>query len=266
MTSRRPSPPRVRAAVSAAPDAAAPDVVAPTAAGVPAAAGVAVAERQEQPARRPPRTLPERPAPRTETLDAPVRTEPLEPPVRTGGRRRPSSGRRPSRRAGGASPSRPERRARVPREASPAPRQTRTVTVRTVVLAAVVLVAFIVLTPTLRAFVTQSEQRRAVEAEYAAVQSEVEALERGLERWNDPAFVESQARERLSFVRPGEVAYRVVDPQTVPSGTGEEFEGLRAAVPSGPQVPWYLSVWDSVVDVGIPPEERAVPGLETAQP
>ena len=125
-------------------------------------------------------------------------------------------------------------------------------------LGLVLLVAFIVLAPTMRAYLTQSEQRRAVEAEYAAASARVEDLQRELGRWQDPAFIQAQARERLAYVMPGEVPYRVIDPQTVPSDEGDDatdLTGLEAAVMPGPQVPWYLTVWDSVVESGVPESE-----------
>lgn len=124
-------------------------------------------------------------------------------------------------------------------------------------LGLVTLVAFVVLAPTLRAFVTQSEQLRRVEAEHAAVQADVERLGRELARWEDPAFVQAQARERLSYVMPGEIAYRVIDPETVEpevSETGSVYSDLAEPVAMGPEVPWYLTVWDSVVDASEVPE------------
>ncbi len=135
------------------------------------------------------------------------------------------------------------------------PRPPRTITVRTLVLGLVMLVAFIVLAPTLRAYLTQSEQRRVVEAEYAATTARVEELRRELGRWQDPAFIQAQARDRLAYVMPGEVPYRVIDPQTVPSEDAADLAGLEAAVQPGPQVPWYLTVWDSVVESGTPESE-----------
>ncbi len=136
---------------------------------------------------------------------------------------------------------------------------------RTLVLGLVILVAFVVLTPTLRAFVTQSEQKRRVDADYAAVLADVAAIEDELARWDDPAYVQAQARERLSFVMPGEVAYRVIDPQTVePDATGSTLDGLKTPETSGPEVPWYLTVWDSVVDAGEEPAEGEADALTGA--
>jgi hypothetical protein len=37
------------------------------------------------------------------------------------------------------------------------------------------------------------------------------SLEAQRERWRDPAFVETQARERLLFVYPGDITYLVID-------------------------------------------------------
>jgi cell division protein FtsB len=132
-----------------------------------------------------------------------------------------------------------------------------TITVRTLALGLVLLVAFIVVAPTLRAYLDQRQQYRALESELRAVGADVEALDAELRRWSDPAYVQAQARERLSFVQPGEAAFRVIDPETV---VGEDdavgaLEGLEESVDTAPVVPWYLAVWESVQDAGEPPAE-----------
>jgi cell division protein FtsB len=128
------------------------------------------------------------------------------------------------------------------------------ITVRTLVLSLVTLVAFIVLAPTLRAYVTQSEQDRRVTADVARTQAEVAELEAQLARWDDPSYVQAQARERLSFVMPGEVPYLVIDPGSVETADGAavEAKGLQAAEAPGPEVPWYLTVWESIEAAGEP--------------
>jgi cell division protein FtsB len=138
------------------------------------------------------------------------------------------------------------------------------ITVRTLALGLVLLVAFIVVAPTLRAYLTQREQFRRLNAELATVEADVEYLDAELRRWTDPGYVQAQARERLSFVMPGEVAFRVVDPQTV---IGEDaavdgLEGLTEAVGTAPAVPWYLTLWDSVVEAGEPLGETSPGGTE----
>lgn len=113
----------------------------------------------------------------------------------------------------------------------------------------VILVAFVLLAPTLRAYVSQQEQLREVNDAIAATQERTDGLEAALERWNDDAYVQAQARDRLGFVMPGETPYVVVDPETV---TGEE---PADAEDPGPVImprtgPWYLTVWDSVQVAG----------------
>jgi cell division protein FtsB len=122
-------------------------------------------------------------------------------------------------------------------------------TVRALVLFVVLLLAFVLLFPTVRAFLAQQAENQHLAAEVAAARERTDDLEVELERWDDPAYVAAQARERLAFVRPGETAYRVVDPEVVPdptapavpdAGTGPAF------VPAGTTTPWYSTLWESV--------------------
>jgi cell division protein FtsB len=137
---------------------------------------------------------------------------------------------------------------------------------RTMVLALVVLVAFIVLTPTARAFIAQTEQQRRVEAEHAAVEVDVERLEGELGRWADPSYVQAQARQRLAWVMPGEVPFRVVDPETVPVADGGGYANLEESVQSAPQVPWYLTLRESVVEAGRPTGEEEAATVPVIRP
>ncbi|GAA1850541.1 septum formation initiator family protein [Microbacterium koreense] len=79
-----------------------------------------------------------------------------------------------------------------------------------IMLGLVVLAAF-VLVPTLGTYIGQRQQIAALERAVAATEEEVAELEAERDRWRDPAYVTSQARERLYYVRPGEVVYLVDD-------------------------------------------------------
>lgn len=167
----------------------------------------------------------------------------------------------------GSAPARPDRRGRSPRPGREEPeeeRPPRTVTMRSLVLALVILVAFIVLAPTARAFIVQTEHLRRVTAESAAVEAQVSSLEDQLRRWSDVSYVKAQARERLGFVLPGETPYRVVDPQTVMGDDGEPYTDLEASISTAPQVPWYLTLRDSVAEAGQEPGDE--PDYRTADP
>ena len=56
------------------------------------------------------------------------------------------------------------------------------------------------------------DQRQRIDALEQAVEAsreDVAALEAESDRWKDPAYITTQARERLYYVRPGEVVYLV---------------------------------------------------------
>ena len=59
------------------------------------------------------------------------------------------------------------------------------------------------------------------------------------QRWEDPARVEQQARERLFYVMPGETGYVIVGEP--PSSTGTPGDAS-----TGEKVPWYDALWRSV--------------------
>ncbi|GMA30507.1 FtsB family cell division protein [Litorihabitans aurantiacus] len=125
---------------------------------------------------------------------------------------------------------------------------------RTAGLALVLLVAFIVLAPTLRAYVSQQEQLREVNASLAQAQEEAAALEEELARWEDPEYVKSQASARFNLVAPGETGYKVVDPETVdgedPIGDLTAQEAARSPYAVTATLPWYSTVWGSVEVAG----------------
>ncbi|WEK14754.1 MAG: septum formation initiator family protein [Candidatus Microbacterium phytovorans] len=79
-----------------------------------------------------------------------------------------------------------------------------------IMLGLVVLAAF-VLVPSVGTYLDQRNQIAALERSVQVTKEEVVALEAERERWADPAYITSQARERLYYVRPGEVVYLVDD-------------------------------------------------------
>lgn len=125
-----------------------------------------------------------------------------------------------------------------------------TFTLRGMVLVGVSLVALVVLIPTGLAFVQQTTELRELRGQVAAATEERDQLQVELDRWSDEAYVVAQARERLSFVLPGEQSYRVLDPETVvdtrnpETGKAVEDGPVEAGYADG--VPWYESLAASV--------------------
>jgi len=129
---------------------------------------------------------------------------------------------------------------------------------RTAVLAIVVVLALAVLLPSLRVYFAQQESLRELRAERDLAATEVEALTDDLARWDDPAFVVAQARERLAYVFPGETAYRVVDPELV-QPIDSEASGAIKPPDTTVKLPWYATLWDSVEVAGNGPSPEPTP-------
>jgi len=87
-----------------------------------------------------------------------------------------------------------------------------------IMLSLVVLGAW-VLVPTLGTFIDQRQKIAALEASIQVSEDEIASLKQERERWQDPAYITTQARERLYYVKPGEVVYLIdndLDPAALP--------------------------------------------------
>ncbi len=72
----------------------------------------------------------------------------------------------------------------------------------------------------LQIYFNQQHQIAVADQEIRDRQAEIADLQSQLARWDDPAYVKAQARERLGWVMPGETGYRVVDEKGDPIGGG----------------------------------------------
>ncbi|WP_231880402.1 FtsB family cell division protein [Microbacterium sp. H83] len=98
-----------------------------------------------------------------------------------------------------------------------------------IMLSLVVLGAW-VLVPTLGTFIDQRQKIAALEQSIQVSEDEITALEKERERWDDPAFITTQARERLYYVKPGEVVYLIdndLDPAALPQEQGPVSDTLE---------------------------------------
>ena len=98
-----------------------------------------------------------------------------------------------------------------------------------IMLSLVVLGAW-VLVPTLGTFIDQRQKIAALEQSIQVSEDQITALEKERDRWNDPAFITTQARERLYYVKPGEVVYLIdndLDPAALPREQGPVSDTLQ---------------------------------------
>ena len=79
----------------------------------------------------------------------------------------------------------------------------------TAIMLGLVVLAVFTLVPTVGTYLGQRQQIAALAHSVQVSEADVATLQQQKDRWNDPAYVTSQARERLYYVRPGEVVYLV---------------------------------------------------------
>jgi cell division protein FtsB len=192
------------------------------------------------------------PATRTEAAaQAPVTQDPApRRPAPTAAQRRAAARRDLLRRArpGGTPAAGRDRPSSGPvRPAVVEPVPARNFSGRSVALLVVLFVAAVLLAPTLRVFLDQQAELRAVQEDITAQQEEQRQLTAQIARWDDPAYIQQQARDRFNLVMPGEKAYMVIggdeaveDPVPGPASPGQV----------NPDMPWADALWDSVVRAG----------------
>jgi len=81
----------------------------------------------------------------------------------------------------------------------------------TAIMLGLVVLAALVLVPSVGTYLDQRAQIAALEEAVRVGEDDVAALEAEREQWTDPAYITTQARERLYYVKPGEVVYLIDD-------------------------------------------------------
>jgi len=121
--------------------------------------------------------------------------------------------------------------------------------VRAIVFGLVIVMAFVLVYPTLNSYIREQAALADLRAQVEAAKARNDDLAADVKRWDDPAYVVAQARERLSFVLPGETPYRVVDPETAPDAP-VAADGPKSVLDDSSTKPWYATVLDSVEIAG----------------
>ncbi|WP_241521780.1 FtsB family cell division protein [Arthrobacter pityocampae] len=123
-------------------------------------------------------------------------------------------------------------------EATPIP--AKAFSGRLLALAVVLVAVIVLLAPSVTRYLQQQTELDALRADIARQQQQQADYTSELARWDDPAFVKQQARERIFLVMPGETRYLVKGGDGIEESTGEG----SAAEPT--DLPWVDSLWSSV--------------------
>lgn len=123
----------------------------------------------------------------------------------------------------------------------------RGVTARFIAISVVIFIIALTLAPPAQRFFTQRAQINAVQAEIENRKARLAEAEIELQKWRDPNFVQSQARERLHFVLPGERQYIVVGVETTQSAADKQKTPV--ATKQFGSAPWYTKLISSIQQV-----------------
>jgi cell division protein FtsB len=151
----------------------------------------------------------------------------------------------------------------LPHEESAPEHWLRTIRVSgfTVLMLGMLVLAVIVLAPNLRILIEQRQAIAELTQKVHDTKQSVNDLKSDVARWSDPAYVESQARERLYFVFPGDVSYLVVG-KADEASTGE---GLPISTEiQTTKVDWLHTLVASIYTAGVtdaPPSELVAPEI-----
>ena len=133
-------------------------------------------------------------------------------------------------------------------------------TSRAVVLAMVVLMLALTLAVPLRTYISQRSDAEQIAAERSVLQKEVDELRAQNARFDDPAYVEALARERLRYVKPGETPFQVQLP-------GDYKEPEKKKVKETPLTgPWYRDLWQTISEPPVVSETKPKPAPAPATP
>jgi cell division protein FtsB len=113
------------------------------------------------------------------------------------------------------------------------------------VVALIAVVAFLLISFVNSFSVYLRQERELADTRVAIAEHEaaIAELTDEVERWDDPAYVEAQARDRLGWVMPGETGYRIIGPDgSVIAGEVATIDGGSDTVP----LLWYERLWGSV--------------------
>jgi cell division protein FtsB len=138
-------------------------------------------------------------------------------------------------------------------------RGSRNLTGRAAVVLLVLGALIVSYAQSLRVWFDQHQQISALNQEIQDRQKRVGELNDEITRWGDDAYVKAQARQRLGWVMPGEVGYRVIGADGKPVGAPPEPTVPTDGTADTQKPTWYTKLWGSVQGAGTPPAPAAKP-------
>jgi cell division protein FtsB len=115
---------------------------------------------------------------------------------------------------------------------------------RAMLVTAMALFLVVVLASPLQTYLNRRDALAASRQQRDQLNEQVAQLNQQSALWDDPAYVEREARARLQFVRPGDTLYTVISPD---GSVRSPSPGDVGAVPrAGHGTDWSTTLWSSV--------------------
>jgi cell division protein FtsB len=124
----------------------------------------------------------------------------------------------------------------------------------TIMMLGLLVLGVIVLAPSLKLLIQQRNQIAGLEKSVEKQKHAVSSLKGQVARWDDPAYIEAQARNRLLFVFPGEYSYLVI-PEP-----GDNLSSDSTPISKHIQttkIDWVQALTSSVLRAGLSTESKS---------
>ncbi len=125
------------------------------------------------------------------------------------------------------------------------------------VMMGILVLAVVVLAPSLRTYADQRQQVERLKATVQEAQTTVDELKSERERWNDRTYITTQARDRLSYVMPGDISFLVINDLPAAAAGASETPAPVSTEIQDTKVDWMSSIFASVITAGLAAEESA---------
>lgn len=126
---------------------------------------------------------------------------------------------------------------------------------RAAILAAVICVLTLTIAGPVRTYFAQRTEMKQLAASEKALRAQIAELETQKAKLADPVYIAAQARERLGFVKPGDIPYQVqLPPGQQPQAAITPQTELKASTD-----PWYTALWHTIADTPHGPATSEAP-------
>lgn len=112
-------------------------------------------------------------------------------------------------------------------------------------IAAMALFLLVILASPLQTYLGRRASVANSERQQQQLNAQVAQLQHQTAQWQDPAFVERQARVRLQYIRPGDTLYTVLNADGTPR-TSASTSSSAKVTRAGHQPNWNATLWTSV--------------------